>query len=68
MLYLVDANSFIDAKDLYYVIDRVPGLANKGGHVKQYIRDKLLEHKAHICKYGDDMAEIKSWRWGQSGR
>jgi len=24
MLYLVDANSIIDAKDLYYVIDRVP--------------------------------------------
>jgi hypothetical protein len=24
MLYLIDANSIIDAKDLYYVIDRVP--------------------------------------------
>ena len=24
MLYLVDANSIIDAKDLYYLIDRVP--------------------------------------------
>lgn len=24
MLYLMDANSIIDAKDLYYVIDRVP--------------------------------------------
>jgi xylulose-5-phosphate/fructose-6-phosphate phosphoketolase len=45
------------------VIDRVPGLLNRGAHVKQFIRDKLIEHKAYICKHGDDMPEIKGWKW-----
>ncbi|MCU1286061.1 MAG: phosphoketolase [Acidobacteriales bacterium] len=45
------------------VIDRVPGLANRAGHVKQHVRDKLIEHKQYICKHGDDMPEIKNWKW-----
>jgi xylulose-5-phosphate/fructose-6-phosphate phosphoketolase len=28
------------------------------------IRDKLMEHKQCICRYGDDMPEISNWRWG----
>jgi len=47
------------------VIDRVPGLAAKAAYAKQAIRDKLLEHKAFIARYGDDMSEITGWRWGQ---
>jgi XFP C-terminal domain len=47
------------------VIDRVPGLKARAAYAKQAIRDKLIDHKAHICRYGDDMPEITGWRWGQ---
>ena len=44
-------------------IDRVEGLSAKGGYLKQLLRDKLLEHKAYIEKYGEDMPEIREWKW-----
>jgi len=46
------------------VIDRVPGLGARAGYVKQTIRDRLLDHKHYIHKYGQDMPEIRNWRWG----
>jgi xylulose-5-phosphate/fructose-6-phosphate phosphoketolase len=49
------------------VIDRVPLLAARAAYAKQAIRDRLLEHKQYIVRYGDDMPEISGWRWGQSG-
>jgi xylulose-5-phosphate/fructose-6-phosphate phosphoketolase len=45
------------------VIDRVPKLEPIGAHVKQLMRDKLLEHKQYICKHGDDMPEVRDWKW-----
>jgi xylulose-5-phosphate/fructose-6-phosphate phosphoketolase len=51
------------------VIDRVPGLSARAAYAKQFIRDKLLDHKAYIHKYGQDMPEIRKWSWGaQIGR
>lgn len=46
------------------VIDRVTGLAEHAAHVKQFLRDKLLDHKEYILKYGEDMPEIRDWKWG----
>jgi xylulose-5-phosphate/fructose-6-phosphate phosphoketolase len=46
------------------VIDRVPGLDSRAAYAKQYLRDKLLDHKAYIEKYGQDMPEIRNWHWG----
>jgi xylulose-5-phosphate/fructose-6-phosphate phosphoketolase len=46
------------------VIDRVPGLAARAAYVKQFLRDKLLDHKAYIHKYGQDTPEIRNWSWG----
>ena len=34
-------------------------------YAKQAIRDKLIEHREFINRYGDDMPEITGWRWGQ---
>ncbi len=45
------------------VIDRVPGLAERAAHVKQLIRDKLIEHKRYIAAHGDDMPEVRDWQW-----
>jgi xylulose-5-phosphate/fructose-6-phosphate phosphoketolase len=48
------------------VIDRVPRLGSRAAYAKQAIRDKLIEHKQYICRYGDDMPDIKDWTWGQT--
>jgi xylulose-5-phosphate/fructose-6-phosphate phosphoketolase len=32
-------------------------------YVKQFLHDKLLEHKAYIEKHGEDMPEIHNWKW-----
>ncbi len=49
------------------VIDRVPKLGPKAAYVKQALRNKLIDHKQYIEKYGDDMPEIKNWSWGGEG-
>jgi xylulose-5-phosphate/fructose-6-phosphate phosphoketolase len=48
------------------VIDRVPGLGAGAAHIKQMLRDKLVEHEEYICQRGEDMPEIRDWRWGTS--
>lgn len=45
------------------VIDRLPQLSKIGAHYKQDMRDKLIEHKHYIAKYGDDMPKIRNWQW-----
>ena len=60
MAVLNDLDRFHLAGD---VIDRVPTLGSRAAYVKQFLRDKLLDHKAYIEKYGEDMPEILNWRW-----
>jgi xylulose-5-phosphate/fructose-6-phosphate phosphoketolase len=48
------------------VVDRVPGLGAAGSYLKQTMQDKLVEHNQYIDKYGQDMPEIRDWKWGQS--
>ena len=45
------------------VIDRVPKLSRIGAHAKQALRDKRAGHRAYIRRYGEDMPEIRDWRW-----
>jgi xylulose-5-phosphate/fructose-6-phosphate phosphoketolase len=45
------------------VIDRLPQLGYTAAYVKQSTRDRLIEHKAYIREHGDDIPEIKNWRW-----
>ena len=45
------------------VIDRVPSLGSSAADCKQFLRGRLSEHKVYIGKYGEDMPEIRNWRW-----
>ena len=49
------------------VIDRVPKLGERAAYAKQEIRDKLIDHREYIQRYGDDMPEIKNWTWAGQG-
>lgn len=45
------------------VVKRLPELGNKGAFLIQEMRDKLVEHKQYISKYGVDLPEITDWKW-----
>jgi xylulose-5-phosphate/fructose-6-phosphate phosphoketolase len=47
------------------VVERVPRLRNTSAHFKQLLRDKLIDHKQYVMQHGDDMPEIKNWKWQQ---
>jgi xylulose-5-phosphate/fructose-6-phosphate phosphoketolase len=44
-------------------IDRLPQCGDKGVHLKQQLQDKLIEHRQYINKNGQDMPEIRNWKW-----
>ncbi len=46
------------------VVDLLPRLEEKGVYLKQKMKDKLVEHKVYIDKHGQDLPEIRDWRWG----
>jgi xylulose-5-phosphate/fructose-6-phosphate phosphoketolase len=60
MTVLNDLDRFHLAGD---VVDRVPRLQRVGAHFKQFLRNKLIEHKQYICEHGDDLPEIRDWKW-----
>jgi xylulose-5-phosphate/fructose-6-phosphate phosphoketolase len=45
-------------------VDRLPQLEARAAYVKQAMRDKLIEHHEYIVRYGEDLPEIRNWRWG----
>jgi xylulose-5-phosphate/fructose-6-phosphate phosphoketolase len=45
------------------VIDRVPRLARIAAHIKQDLRNQLVRHGLYIREHGDDMPEIRDWKW-----
>jgi xylulose-5-phosphate/fructose-6-phosphate phosphoketolase len=45
------------------VVDRLPQLGPRAAYVKQWLREKLVEHRHHVERYGDDLAEVSEWRW-----
>jgi xylulose-5-phosphate/fructose-6-phosphate phosphoketolase len=58
----------IDRFDLVAdVIDRVPKLSPVAAYAKQFIRDKLIEHEQYIHQHGEDMPEVREWRWPGNG-
>jgi len=45
------------------VIDRVPGLGYRAAYLRQLAGEKLIQHKAYIARHGDDMPEVRDWKW-----
>ena len=56
-----DLGRFNSAMD---TIDRLPQTGDKGIYLKQQLKDKLIEHKQYIDANGEDMPEIRNWKWG----
>ncbi len=47
------------------VIDRLPQLGSSAAYAKQAIREKHMEHKQYICQHGDDLPEVRNWKWSR---
>jgi xylulose-5-phosphate/fructose-6-phosphate phosphoketolase len=45
------------------VADRVAKLAGTAAYLKQRMRDKRSEHRRYIVEHGEDMPEIRNWKW-----
>jgi xylulose-5-phosphate/fructose-6-phosphate phosphoketolase len=45
------------------VIDRVPGLANTAGPLRQELEDRRLRARAYTREHGEDDPEISGWTW-----
>ena len=48
------------------VIDRLPQVDIQGNYLKQQMQDKLIEHKQYIDRNGQDLPEIRNWKWGNT--
>jgi xylulose-5-phosphate/fructose-6-phosphate phosphoketolase len=45
------------------VAERVPKLAARAAYLKQAMRDRRVAHWEYIRRHGEDMPEIRGWRW-----
>lgn len=45
------------------VVERVPGLDHQRIYIREMAESKLLDHKRYIEEFGEDMPEIRDWKW-----
>ena len=46
------------------VIDRVPEIGAAGAYLREHMANELIRHRTYIRSVGDDLPEIRDWRWG----
>ena len=44
-------------------IDRLPQLESQAARIRQHLQDKLTEHREYIRVHGEDIPEVRDWRW-----
>jgi len=44
-------------------LDRLPHLGNAGMQLRILLSERLRAHRRYICQYGEDMPEIREWKW-----
>ena len=45
------------------VAERVPRLAARAAHLRQAMQEKRIEHKRYIVRHGQDLPEVREWKW-----
>jgi len=50
------------------MVERVIDTGDQGVYLKQQLQDKLIEHKQYIDKFGEDLPEIRNWKWNDQSR
>ena len=45
------------------IINNLPQLGNKGSYLLQKMNDTLVAHKQYIGEYGEDLPEVRDWKW-----
>ncbi len=45
------------------VIDRVPMLQKSGAHIKEWLKDQIIENLAYAHEHGVDKPEVINWKW-----
>jgi xylulose-5-phosphate/fructose-6-phosphate phosphoketolase len=60
MVVLNDLDRFHLVMD---VMRRVPKMHARAAHIRQAMRDRLIEHKQYIERHGEDMPAIRDWTW-----
>jgi xylulose-5-phosphate/fructose-6-phosphate phosphoketolase len=43
--------------------DRAERLQPRNAHFKQHLRSRLIDHTQYVREYGDDLPEIRDWKW-----
>ncbi len=44
-------------------LERLPQTGTKGLALKERLKAKLIEHKHYIDQNGQDMPEVRDWKW-----
>ena len=46
-------------------IKYLPQYGDKTAYLYQYCKDQLVKHKEYIREYGQDIEEVRNWKWGE---
>ena len=44
-------------------IRRLPAFAERSAALKTSLEERLREHKSYVCEHGEDLPEIRDWKW-----